>query len=437
MSVRRAAPARAAGLGLVAQPAEPSLFQRTLVREAINAHLKNVTQRLKREPISQVNPFLVGRQNMIIKELKGGGGGGGAPLPAAEDAMEKMEELLAQLESGGGGGDADERIDQLQDEVATLKKSLKKGEEQRRRLQINLARLNEGDSSDSEADVDVADEPNVRNRVVRGDRVPNGLLSRTLANAAGAATAQGVDIAQLNPWLADFRDRLFKAQQEALKDDGDLRNEIKDYQLVIQDLREQLTKSKDEGDAARTAQIEALKKALEEEKKQVQALMEELEDKSSLADQYENQWRAVGGQLQESQRDLQSSEDKVKELEAEIVRRTVEAAVARSEIDSMEEKLKEATRMESLTAAEREALKVQVEVAVRELSEMEETLEEYKAAAEKAQSQFDDELTRNKTLLEELQTRRETLEKETNNLKRLVDKDALVEKRRSVVSGEI
>jgi chromosome segregation protein len=306
MSIRRAPRLPASGPAgpvgpvgrLAAAHAAPSLFERTLVKEAINAHLKNVTRRLKREPISQVNPFLVGKQDMIIKQV--------------------------------------------------------------------------------------------------------------------------AEVGQLNPWLADFRDRLFKAQEEALDDDKDLRKEIEDYQLVIQDLREQLTKSKDDGDAKRTAQIEALEKALEEETKQVQTLIEEREGWEDLEYQYD----VVSGQLEKAQKDLQSSEDKVRELEAEIVRLTVDAAVARSEIDSMEEKLKEAERMEALTAAERETLKMQVEVATRELSEMEETLKEYQAAAERAQSQFDDELARNKTLVEELQTRRETLERETSNLKRLVGKDA-------------
>ena len=83
MSVRRAPPRAHA-----AAPAGRSLCERTLAKEALNAHLGNMARRLKREPISQVNPFLVGRQNMIIKELKGGGGGGGggAPPPPAPSA---------------------------------------------------------------------------------------------------------------------------------------------------------------------------------------------------------------------------------------------------------------------------------------------------------------------------------------------------------------
>ena len=66
-----------------------------------------------------------------------------------------------------------------------------------------------------------------------------------------------------------------------------------------------------------------------------------------------------------------------------------------------------------------------------------EQFKEYEDAAQSAQKEFYDELGRNKMLLEELKTRKETLEKETANLKRLVDKDTFFEKPGARVSAEI
>ena len=487
MSIRRAPRLPAAGpVGPVgrpaAAPAGPSLFERTLVKEAINAHLQNVTRRLKREPISQVNPFLVGRQNMIIDELKGGGGGGGggggAPAPnpridKMQSAIDKLRSELAQLKNGGGGGGAgggaqlkqemdaeieklkqqldkrvkglatkraedneaaDQRLEELEEQLDRRIRNVVKGrKELEKRLKARIAKLEgdlpaaedalaklgylrpfrEGDSDSTDGSTDDADAST--DGSTDDDTRPYTPLR--------VPTTQAVSIAQVNPWLASFRTRLLMAQKEALQDDENLRKEISNYQAVIQGLREKLTKSKDEADAVRTARIQALEKALEEEKAQVQDLMTQLDDKSSLAETYENQWRAVGQQLQQAEQDLKESDASVKTLKDDVTRLTVEIAVAKVEIQTMEEKLKEAARMDALTTAEREVLKTQVETAVEKLSDMEETLEQFREAAEKAQEQFDEELARNKTLLEELKTRRATLEKEAENLETLTDKE--------------
>ena len=413
------------------QSSQSNQFEKTLVKQAIEAHMGNIARRLKREPISQVNPFLVGRQSMIIDELKGGGGGGGGPPPQppsapsapdpriqeAQDAIQKLEERLQKMSDKRTEerDEADKRIKELKEELSMLEKRIKQGEQFRSELENDIKRVKEGFWKTSYDDFD----PNAG------------------GTATTAAAGQAADIAQVNPWLVDFRNRLMRVQEEALKDHENLHREIDAYQAVIQELRKNLTQNKDEGDAARMAQIEALNEALEEEKRQVQVLMKNLERESARAEQFETQWGVLTQQLQDAQQDLQKAEEKNKELEKDIIERAVKIAVTEAEIKAMKEDLVEAERMNAETTAEREALKTEVDTSVQKLSDMKKALKECEEAAEEAQSQFREELVRNKILLEELQTRRETLEKETENLERLTNKDAPMEKRMLAVSGEI
>ena len=108
MSLRRAPPCvHAVGpVGLVAAaPTEASRRMRALNRQAIHAQLGSMTRRLQREPIGQMNPFLVGRQNMILDELRGGGvvrpsvpPPPSTPAPRILRAEQQIEELKAAME---------------------------------------------------------------------------------------------------------------------------------------------------------------------------------------------------------------------------------------------------------------------------------------------------------------------------------------------------
>ena len=394
MSLRRAPPrVHAVGpVGLAAAaPAEASLFERTLNKQSIRAHLGSMTRRLKQEPISQVNPFLVGRQNMILDELKGGGGGGGGgegggggggggtapppppPLPdprvAANDAdIEQMQLEFAALQNDveilqdslgkrmagmakkrkEEGERANERLDKLEEESTVTKELQEKlkakteeleklrnfntqrkavsieelkvameqlrtrlsnsekregaeAEEAEQRLQklqqrqdkLERERLKnyeqikkelefrkgippeDPDSEEETSEIAIGDDAKQRAAGARGK-----LQTETLSHAGPASLGLATDIAQLNPCLTDFRNKLLKAQQD--QDDENLRKELEDYKLVIQDLREKLSNSREDEDAQRKA-TGALELQLEQEMKQVQALVKKLDDKTAEA----------------------------------------------------------------------------------------------------------------------------------------------------------
>lgn len=475
MSLRRAPPCvHAVGpVGLVAAaPTEASRRMRALNRQAIHAQLGSMTRRLQREPIGQMNPFLVGRQNMILDELKRGGGGGGnppsTPAPRIVKAEQQIEELKAamrqlqkktrlpnsekQEEAEAQKAEIDKmqfEFAQLQQDVEILQKSLnkrmagmaRKRKEDRVYERLDTLEQESNATKELQAKLKANTEELELLRNYNTQRKGNLMReidslwadkieleeelekSKSLTGVVTSAPWQPngltTDIAQLNPWLANFRDKLRKAQKEAVQDDENLRKELENYQLVIQNLREKLSKSREDGDAQRTALIGALELQLEQEVSRVQDLVKKLDDKTDESTNYETQLSTASAELSRSTAALQEVEDKLSLSEKEVVRMTVQAAVAHAEFEALEEKLKEADRTGALSAAERAALRVQVDSMGLELSASETTLEEYKQEAEKAANEFDDELDRNKQLLDEMKSRRATLEKEVSALNAL------------------
>ena len=445
MSLRRAPPCvHAVGpVGLVAAaPTEASRRMRALNRQAIHAQLGSMTRRLQREPIGQMNPFLVGRQNMILDELKRGGGGGGDPPSTPEPRIVKAEQQIKELKAAMrqlkkrlqkslnnrmAGMARKSKEDRVDERLYTLEQESNATKELQEKLQANskeLERLKNyntqiKDNVKREIDSLWAENGELEQELERLQSERSQSLTGGATSAPWQPNGITTDIAQVNPWLADFRNKLFKAQQEAVQDDANLRKELETYQLVIQNLREKLSKSREDGDAQRTALIGALELQLEQEVSRVQDLVKKLDDKTDESTNYETQLRTVSAELSRSTAALQEEEDKLSLSEKEVDRLTVEAAVARAELKALEEKLKEADRTGALSAAEREALQGQVESMMWELSASETTLEEYKQEAEKAANEFDNELDRNKQLLEEMKSRRKTLEKEVGALNAL------------------
>tara|TARA_B100000768_G_C10931716_1_gene229889 strand:- start:28 stop:534 length:507 start_codon:yes stop_codon:yes gene_type:complete len=148
--------------------------------------------------------------------------------------------------------------------------------------------------------------------------------------------------------------------------------------------------------------------------------MKQLDDKENEASTYKNQLLAAAGELEVSKGELKGLKDKLSASEAAVARLTVEVEIAKSEFADMEAETK---RLSVRTTQEREALKGQVEDALRDLEEKESSLETAKQEAENAATAFENELGRNKQLLEDMKTRRDTLEKEVFSLKILQQKD--------------
>ena len=443
MSLRRAPPCvHAVGpVGLVAAaPTEASRRMRALNRQAIHAQLGSMTRRLQREPIGQMNPFLVGRQNMILDELKRGGGGDPPSTPeprileaeqqikALKAAMEELKNRLSnsekqeEAEAQKAGMARKRKEDRFDERLDTLEQESNATKELQEKLQAKtkeLERLRTFNTQRKAANKGIMDALQDENSELEQELERLESLTGGATSAPWQPNGLTTDIAQLNPWLADFRKKLLKAQQEAVQDDENLRKELENYQLVIQNLREKLSKSREDGDAQRTALIGALELQLEQEGSRVQDLVKKLDDKTDESTSYETQLRTASAELSRSTAALQEVEDKLSLSEKEVIRMTVEAAVARAELKALEEKLKEADRTGALSAEERAALRAQVESTMRELSASETTLEEYKQEAEKAANEFDDELDRNKKLLEEMKSRRATLEKEVSALNAL------------------
>ena len=237
-------------------------------------------------------------------------------------------------------------------------------------------------------------------------------------------------IGQKNPWLAEFK-------RQSLQHDEDLRNEINGYQDQIEKMREKLTKSKDDGDVQRLAQIVALEKQLEEEQLKVERLKKELSGMSSESSTYQTQLSTAQANLSEAQASLQTAEDKVADLEEAVSTLTVRAAVASADLQTLQEKFENASRAEAVSTADREALRAEVETAAAKLTEMKASIEEYKEEAQNAKKEFNEQLDRNKELLEEVQTKRKTLAKEAENLQLLEDKLFTFEKKKKVYSGDL
>lgn len=443
MSLRRAPPCvHAVGpVGLVAAaPTEASRRMRALNRQAIHAQLGSMTRRLQREPIGQMNPFLVGRQNMILDELKRGGGGGGDPPSTPEPRIVKAEQQIKELKAAMrqlknrlqkslnnrmAGIARKSKEDRVDERLYTLEQESKATKELQEKLKANtkelekLRTLQVQYKFDSKGMMDAlqADKRELEQELEELEKSKS--LTGVVTSAPWQPNGLTTDIAQLNPWLATFRNKLLEAQKEAVQDDENLRKELENYQLVIQNLREKLSKSREDGDAQRTALIGALELQLEQEVSRVQDLVKELDDKTNESTSYKTQLSTASAELSRSTAALQEVKDKLSLSEKEVVRMTVEAAVARAELEALEEKLKEADRTDALSARSAAALRVQVDSMMRELSASETTLEEYKQEAEKAANEFDDELDRNKKLLGEMKSRRETLEKEVSALEGL------------------
>ena len=328
--------------------------------------------------------------------------------------LEKLKQTLlnSQREDQEEAQEAERRLRELEEEQARLeedrKNVLNEFLMQKTRPKQNLSDLEDSDDTDSEEeDLDI--------KVAR----PRSQKITTLANA-GRFGSVTTDIAQLNPWLVEFRNRLLKAQEEAAQDDKKLRDQLEQYELVIQDLRDTLSKSTKDADAQREAQINALQAQLDEENAQVQDLIKKLDDKTSEASTYKNQWLAAAGELEDSKGELKGLKDKLSASEAAVARLTVEVEIAKSEFAEMEAETK---RLSVRTTQEREALQGQIEDALRELEEKKSSLEAAKQEAENAATAFENELDRNKQLLEDMKTRRDTLEKEVFSLKMLQQKD--------------
>lgn len=354
MSLRRsptAPTAAAARTARTARTAPAAPAGEALVKQAIVAHIRNIHRRLaKQPPISQINPWMATYRNEVLKGLKNGGGGGGrggggggggiAPSDPAIETLKKEIKLLKDQFGRGMKGMSEKRIkerNQFQEEMKELKDKL-------------LARLNQLDTRMEEMSQEQREEmyefkeemkelnetlwkaefEELRQYLSRlqnqpeyqeFEEYPRAQQAQPTSSTTGS-TAIPTDRAQLNPWPAKYRLKLREAQQPAVRDDENLREELEKYRLTIEDLRDKLSKSREDGDAQRWAQIDTLQKSLDRERAEVQVLTHELDDHKT--NDYQAQLAAAQAYLSESQGSLkQTNQQLLQEMKSR--RETLEA----------------------------------------------------------------------------------------------------------------
>lgn len=229
----------------------------------------------------------------------------------------------------------------------------------------------------------------------------------------------------INPWLADYRERLLKAQEDGAQNSKDLLAELEKYKRQLNKLTEAMDALSSEDDVARQRTIEELRKNLADEKGRTDNLVELLEkanadavdakadaaDAQARADTLQKQLLNVEEELQRQkgletlrQQELKKATDRVIELEAELASLLDNKAVGdkdlQQRIDQLTEELATARRVQQ------QALK---------------TADEQKQALEKSEKVFEDQLKRNRDLLRDMQDQNAALAKEIQMLDALRD----------------
>lgn len=257
-------------------------------------------------------------------------------------------------------------------------------------------------------------------------QAPDWLRQQALQAHLGSISRRlqrGCSIEQINPWAVAYRDELLKVIKQGERGDEALREEVSRYQSVISDLRSRVSALENQFVTRSTRTAQLLQKLQEEETRaeKLQAdldteleraqvssedagqLRDELEQATQRADEAERRVERRRAEAQDQalkiaslKRELDERTDRVLELSAQLAQ--AEAGSARA--DELEERLAE--EQQKLTSARDDISKLQ-------------------RVAEESKDAFQTQVESTARLIADLKEKREDLERELEQLKRLSD----------------
>ena len=221
-------------------------------------------------------------------------------------------------------------------------------------------------------------------------------------------------------WLADYRNRMLQANEDAAKNSSEIRKELTKYRKEIENLQATLLLARGEADQSRDAAVSVLNAELSAERNRVlelQTAMDQASDNARRqAARSEEAVRESAAELSETKEALQRSTASEERLMDELTER-------RANVTELEKVLSDAAEetanLRTELANSVEALEDEVRLQRLRVETLQAEADAGQQVLQKAEQLFDAEVERQGQLLSELRSQNESLQGEARQLRAL------------------
>lgn len=235
-------------------------------------------------------------------------------------------------------------------------------------------------------------------------------------------------------WLADYRNRMLQANEDAAKNSSEIRKELTKYRKEIENLQATLLLARGEADQSRDAAVSVLNAELSAERNRVLELQTAMDQASDAADDARRQAARSEEAVRESAAELSETKEALQLSTASEERLLDELTERRANVTELEKVLSDtrlraelaATDAAEATADLRTELANSVDALEDEVRRQRLRVETLQAEADagqqvlqKAEQLFDAEVERQGQLLSELRSQNEALQGEARQLRAL------------------